>query len=117
MEKLYSDVLTLDSRVRASIGKSMGKKLVSLPEGRLWKDHAPAKVDQRKVCIVVLVISYILDVICDAFTEWACEQNMFLDTQIIHKWRADGYIYLMSGEFGCFASYIRFCSDIYRSRY
>jgi RalA-binding protein 1 len=49
IEKLYSDVLTLDSRVRAIAGKSLGKKLVSLPEGRLWKDHAPAKVDQRKV--------------------------------------------------------------------
>ena len=49
IEKLYSDVLTLDSRVRAIAGKGLGKKLVSLPEGRLWKDHAPAKVDQRKV--------------------------------------------------------------------
>ncbi len=48
VEKLYSDVLTLDSRIRATIGKSMGKRLVNLPEGRLWKDHAPAKVDQRK---------------------------------------------------------------------
>ncbi|KAF7798009.1 hypothetical protein EIP86_009219 [Pleurotus ostreatoroseus] len=51
VEKLYSDVLTLDARVRATIGKSMGKKLATLPEGRLWKDHAPAKVDQRKVTL------------------------------------------------------------------
>ncbi|GJE91091.1 RhoGAP-domain-containing protein [Phanerochaete sordida] len=51
IEKLYSDVLTLDSRVRAAAGKSLGKKLVSLPEGRLWKDHAPAKVDQRKMAL------------------------------------------------------------------
>ena len=49
VEKLYSDVLTLDARVRAVLGKTLTKKLVSLPEGRLWKDHAPAKVDQRKV--------------------------------------------------------------------
>jgi RalA-binding protein 1 len=49
IEKLYSDVLTLDARIRAMIGKSMSKKLVSLPEGRLWRDHAPARVDQRKV--------------------------------------------------------------------
>ena len=49
VEKLYSDVLTLDSRVRGTMGKTMGKKLATLPEGRLWKDHAPAKVDQRKV--------------------------------------------------------------------
>lgn len=49
VEKLFSDVLGLDSRVRASVSKSVVKKIASLPEGKLWKDHAPAKVDQRKV--------------------------------------------------------------------
>lgn len=58
VEKLYSDVLTLDARVRAAIGKTMGKRLVSLPEGRLWKDHAPAKVDQRKVSFRPLIFRY-----------------------------------------------------------
>ncbi|CDO74684.1 hypothetical protein BN946_scf184671.g7 [Trametes cinnabarina] len=48
IEKLYSDVLGLDTRVRAAVGRSAAKKLVGLPEGRLWRDHAPAKVDQRK---------------------------------------------------------------------
>lgn len=51
VEKMYSDVVGLDSRVRASVGKSIGKRIVNLPEGKLWRDHAPAKVDQRKVCI------------------------------------------------------------------
>jgi RalA-binding protein 1 len=49
VEKLYSDVLSLDHRVRSSVGKGVGKKIANLPEGKLWKDHAPAKVDQRKV--------------------------------------------------------------------
>lgn len=49
VEKLYSDVLGLDQRIRASVGKGVGKKIASLPEGKLWRDHAPAKVDQRKV--------------------------------------------------------------------
>lgn len=49
VEKRYSDVVTLDSRVRASVGKSVAKKITGLPEGKFWKDHAPAKVDQRKV--------------------------------------------------------------------
>lgn len=49
VEKMYSDVLGLDQRVRSSVGKGMGKKIASLPEGKLWRDHAPAKVDQRKV--------------------------------------------------------------------
>ncbi|KAH8093735.1 hypothetical protein BXZ70DRAFT_897262 [Cristinia sonorae] len=48
VEKLYSDVVTLDGRVRQTLGKSLLKKLMNLPEGRLWKDHAPAKADQRK---------------------------------------------------------------------
>jgi RalA-binding protein 1 len=52
VEKLYSDVLGLDSRMRASVGKGVGKKMASLPEGKLWRDHAPAKVDQRKVRLI-----------------------------------------------------------------
>ncbi|KAI9064168.1 hypothetical protein FKP32DRAFT_1591588 [Trametes sanguinea] len=51
VEKLYSDVLGLDTRVRAAVGRSAAKKLASLPEGRLWRDHAPAKVDQRKAAL------------------------------------------------------------------
>lgn len=49
VEKLYSDVLGLDHRLRAVIGKGVSKKIAALPEGKLWKDHAPAKSDQRKV--------------------------------------------------------------------
>ena len=49
VEKMYSDVLGLDQRVRSSVAKGVGKKIANLPEGKLWKDHAPAKVDQRKV--------------------------------------------------------------------
>ncbi|KAJ7602259.1 hypothetical protein B0H17DRAFT_1189965, partial [Mycena rosella] len=51
VEKMYSDVLALDQRVRNSVGKGVGKKIVSLPEGKLWKDQAPAKVDQRKAIL------------------------------------------------------------------
>lgn len=52
VEKMYSDVLGLDQRVRSRVAKGMGKKIASLPEGKLWKDHAPAKVDQRKVRVI-----------------------------------------------------------------
>ncbi|KAF5369209.1 hypothetical protein D9757_010037 [Collybiopsis confluens] len=51
VEKMYSDVLNLDQRVRNSVGKSVGKKIAALPEGKLWKDHAPAKADQRKAVL------------------------------------------------------------------
>ncbi|KAI0641875.1 hypothetical protein C8Q79DRAFT_259537 [Trametes meyenii] len=59
VEKLYSDVLGLDTRVRAAVGRSAAKKLASLPEGRLWRDHAPAKVDQRKVALEAYLRSLI----------------------------------------------------------
>jgi RalA-binding protein 1 len=48
IEKLYSDVLGLDQRIRSRFGKSY-KKIPHLPDGKLWKDHAPSRVDQRKV--------------------------------------------------------------------
>ncbi|KAL1747888.1 hypothetical protein HDZ31DRAFT_80047 [Schizophyllum fasciatum] len=48
VEKSYGDVLALDTRIRSRVNKGMGKKIAALPEGKLWKDHAPAKVDQRK---------------------------------------------------------------------
>jgi RalA-binding protein 1 len=52
VEKLYSDVLGLDQRIRSRYGKSIHKKIPHLPDGKLWRDHAPSKVDQRKVCLL-----------------------------------------------------------------
>jgi RalA-binding protein 1 len=49
VEKLYSDVLGLDQRIRSRYGKIIHKKIPHLPDGKLWRDHAPSKVDQRKV--------------------------------------------------------------------
>lgn len=51
IEKLYSDVLGLDQRIRARYGKSIHKKIPHLPDGKLWRDHAPSKVDQRKAVL------------------------------------------------------------------
>ena len=50
IEKFYSDVLALDARLKSRINRSLAKKLAPLPDNKLFKDHAPAKVDQRKVC-------------------------------------------------------------------
>ena len=49
VEKMYSDVLTLDGTVRSALGRSHAKKLPPLPDAKLFKDNAPAKVDQRRV--------------------------------------------------------------------
>ncbi|KAI6044279.1 hypothetical protein EDC04DRAFT_2940718 [Pisolithus marmoratus] len=59
VEKLYSDFLGLDQRVRAVVGKSVAKKISVLPEGKVWRDHAPAKADQRKVALEVYLQSLV----------------------------------------------------------
>ncbi|CAE7224642.1 unnamed protein product [Rhizoctonia solani] len=51
IEKLYSDVLALDGKVRQSLGRSALKKIAALPDAKLFKDNAPAKVDQRKTML------------------------------------------------------------------
>jgi hypothetical protein len=51
IEKMYSDVLALDSRVRSLLSKNTLKKLAPLPDSKLFKDNAPAKVDQRKALL------------------------------------------------------------------
>ncbi|KAH8116426.1 RhoGAP-domain-containing protein [Phellopilus nigrolimitatus] len=48
IEKFYSDVLALDGRLRSRCGRTLVKKIEPLPDNKLFKDHAPAKVDQRK---------------------------------------------------------------------
>ncbi|KAF8141651.1 hypothetical protein EV363DRAFT_1578860 [Boletus edulis] len=59
VEKLYSDVLGLDHRLRAIVGKGVAKKIATLPEGKFWRDHAPAKSDQRKAALEVYLKSLI----------------------------------------------------------
>jgi RalA-binding protein 1 len=55
IEKMYSDVLTLDGKVRAALGKGQVKRLPPLPDAKLFRDNAPAKVDQRRVCFLFLI--------------------------------------------------------------
>ena len=47
IEKMYSDFISLDQKIR-SANRNLTRKFPSLPDGKLWRDHAPAKVDQRK---------------------------------------------------------------------
>lgn len=57
IEKFYSDVLALDNRLRSRCSRATVKKLAPLPENKLFKDHAPAKVDQRKVSNNILILN------------------------------------------------------------
>ncbi|KAG8724902.1 hypothetical protein FRC09_012314 [Ceratobasidium sp. 395] len=51
IEKLYSDVLTLDVKVRQWLGRSALKKIARLPDAKIFEDSAPSKVDQRKAML------------------------------------------------------------------
>lgn len=53
VEKLYSDVLQLDTAVKGKHSRSTNRKIASLPDKSLFKDHAPSKVDARKVSLVL----------------------------------------------------------------
>jgi len=49
VEKTWNDLQSLDQTVRNKNSRSALRKVPSLPEKHLFKDHAPARVDQRKV--------------------------------------------------------------------
>lgn len=48
IEKYYVDFLNLDSKLRSH---TKGSKLPKLPDKALFRDHAPNKVDQRKLAL------------------------------------------------------------------
>lgn len=56
IEKLYTAFVALDARLKQKHGKSKStvKKIANaqLPDRTLFKDHAPSKVDQRKVSMI-----------------------------------------------------------------
>ena len=54
IEKSYSDFISLDQKTR-SANRNLAKKMPSLPDSKLWRDHAPAKVDQRKASTLIRV--------------------------------------------------------------
>lgn len=49
VEKTWNDLQSLDQTVRHKNSRSALRKVPNLPEKNLFKDHAPARVDQRKV--------------------------------------------------------------------
>ncbi|KAI9288288.1 hypothetical protein BC943DRAFT_318154 [Umbelopsis sp. AD052] len=80
VEKLYSDFLALDTKVKASEHRAVSSKLGKLPDKALFATHAPSKVDQRKRALeqyLKLVISLPLKDVTDL-----CE---FLSTNVIEQ--------------------------------
>ncbi|KAF8582759.1 RhoGAP-domain-containing protein [Ramaria rubella] len=103
VEKLYSDVLGLDARIRGKLSRSNLKKLGSLPDGKLFKDHAPAKVDQRKA----ILESYLQTVVrapvkdthdvCEFFSTDVLNEASAPVTQLGYK---EGYLTKRGKNFG-----------------
>lgn len=80
IEKLYSDVLALDVRVRQTLSRSALKKIAPLPDAKLFKDNAPAKVDQRKV----MLQSYLQSVLSAPWKNPADMTGFFTSDVILH---------------------------------
>ncbi|KAJ4494234.1 hypothetical protein C8R41DRAFT_830372 [Lentinula lateritia] len=103
VEKMYSDVINLDQRVRGSVGKSVGRKISTLPEGKLWKDHAPAKADQRKAVLETYLQTLINlpvknnDEVIAFFTTDIVKDTMQPVMQVGHK---EGYLTKRGKNFG-----------------
>ncbi|KAJ1590702.1 hypothetical protein NDA11_001837 [Ustilago hordei] len=57
IEKSYSDIVGLDAKLRSKVGKKASQRLAPLPDKSLFKDHAPAKVDQRKALLEIYLQS------------------------------------------------------------
>ncbi|PWN52279.1 RhoGAP-domain-containing protein [Violaceomyces palustris] len=57
LEKMYGDIMALDARLKQKHGKNPAKRLAPLPDKSLFKDHAPSKVDQRKVLLEIYLQS------------------------------------------------------------
>ncbi|RIA90878.1 hypothetical protein C1645_724489 [Glomus cerebriforme] len=51
VEKLYSDFLALDSKLKQRQSKSTVNKIGKLPDKNLFHNNAPSKVDQRKIAL------------------------------------------------------------------
>ncbi|KAJ9477694.1 GTPase-activating protein BEM3 [Pseudozyma hubeiensis] len=57
IEKSYTDIVGLDAKLRSKVGKKAAQRLAPLPDKALFKDHAPAKVDQRKALLEIYLQS------------------------------------------------------------
>ncbi|PKY46144.1 RhoGAP-domain-containing protein [Rhizophagus irregularis] len=51
VEKLYSDFLALDSKLKQRQNKGTANKIGKLPDKNLFHNNAPSKVDQRKIAL------------------------------------------------------------------
>jgi RalA-binding protein 1 len=103
VEKLYSGILNLDSNIRSMTSRQHIKKLASLPETKLFKDNAPAKVDQRKAQLEMYLKSVVTvpvkkpSVICEFFCSDVIDESRAPVAQLGYK---EGYLTKRGKNFG-----------------
>ncbi|KAG9083902.1 hypothetical protein FS749_005646 [Ceratobasidium sp. UAMH 11750] len=103
IEKLYSDVLALDVKVRQLLGRSALKRIAPLPDAKLFKDNAPSKVDQRKA-----MLQAYLRTVLQAPWKNAVDVTAFFTSDVISHARApishpgykEGYLTKRGKNFG-----------------
>ncbi|KAH8920970.1 RhoGAP-domain-containing protein [Atractiella rhizophila] len=101
VEKMYSDVLGLDAKVKAKHNRLQSRKLAQLPDKSLFKDHAPTKVDQRKAslapCSPAVLTKYLQSLVSTPLKDKSdiCE---FFNTNVAQPVQATPNSGLMEGH-------------------
>ncbi|KAL9545097.1 hypothetical protein MBANPS3_007302 [Mucor bainieri] len=88
VEKLYSDFLSLDSKLKAQRNRTISSRIGKLPDKALFSNNAPTKVDQRKVAL-----EQYLQHIVSLPLEDASDLCEFLSTNVM-----DTKVYQLSGQ-------------------
>ncbi|KAG0169711.1 hypothetical protein DFQ28_003408 [Apophysomyces sp. BC1034] len=101
VEKLYSDFLSLDGKLRAQSNRTISNKIGKLPDKALFTTNAPSKADQRKVAL-----EQYLQHVVSLPLEDPSDLCRFLSTDIIEQetcrtpGRKEGYLTKRGKNFG-----------------
>ncbi|KAI8099145.1 uncharacterized protein BX664DRAFT_320502 [Halteromyces radiatus] len=90
VQKLYSDFLDLDLKLKSQLGSSRMNKMTRLPEKQLFTTRSPNKLDQRRVALEKY-LHHIITLSMDDISDF-CE---FLSTDVIED---SGYINQSQGK-------------------
>ncbi|KAI9313729.1 hypothetical protein BX666DRAFT_1879969 [Dichotomocladium elegans] len=103
VEKLYSDILALDAKIKSRGDHTIKGKISKLPEKQLFSSsRAPSKIDQRKIALeqylqhIVSLPHIDITDICEFLTTNVFER----DTTIERRGRKSGYLIKRGKNFG-----------------
>ncbi|ORZ13471.1 hypothetical protein BCR42DRAFT_418379 [Absidia repens] len=101
VQKLYSDFLDLDLKLKAQLGGSKMNKMTRLPEKQLFTTRSPNKLDQRRVALEKYlhhVITLPMDNIAD-FCEFL-STNVVDHSSYMNQGNKEGYLTKRGKNFG-----------------